>query len=75
MKLMVYKPTAKGIKKGIRPHHRIMFLNKHYIHIKTCGGLGYYFAEGDVFEYVPRLHKPDSLWEESEIFESQIFLM
>ena len=61
MKLMVYKPSVKGIKAGINPHKRIMFLNEHYIHINACKS-GYYFSEGDAFEWRPGLKKPESYW-------------
>lgn len=61
MDLIVYAPTAKGIKAGLNEHSRIMFLNEHYIHITPCKH-GYRFSQGDAFEWKPGMKNPDSYW-------------
>jgi hypothetical protein len=61
MKLTVYRPTAKGLRKGLSEHSRIMFLNEHYIWIAATT-TGYRFMQGDAFEWKPKFKQPDSMW-------------
>lgn len=66
MKLTVYAPTSKGIKRGLKSDDRIVFVNEHYVWLKQIPN-GYRFGQGDVFEWKPRKRKPDSLWAATEI--------
>jgi hypothetical protein len=72
MHMNTYKPTAKGIKRGLAPTARIMFINEHYVHIAPTIS-GYRFQQGDAFEWKPGYKRPDSLWQvEAEIDPTSI---
>lgn len=59
--MQAYRPSKKGLKWGINEHSRIFFLDSHYVFFVEQNGT-YAFEDGDVFEWKPKMKKPDSLW-------------
>jgi len=70
MKFTCYEPTTKGLKKGLKSNHRILFLDEHYVHL-NYNEQQYSFQDGDAFEWKPGMKKPDSLWKRYEEIESK----
>lgn len=65
---VMYKPSKKGLAKGLSLDDRIVFYKEHYVWFKVVPtGYRFDFGEwktGDVLEWKPKFKKPDSLWVE-----------
>ena len=62
MKVTIYRPSAKGIRNGLKGIYRIAYFDYHYVWLNVENGVYSYPTDGDFFEWKPHLKKPDSLW-------------